>query len=119
MSDARDAHQRPPIACALDGSSMKGRVAEWASLARRALVERRPHPSGVALRYRRDANAESELLRLIALERECCAFLEFHLEQSPTELSLTVSGPEEAVLLIRECWGVSDADGGARALDER
>jgi hypothetical protein len=86
---------------------MKGRVGEWTSLARRALVKREPHPSGVSLRYRRDANVEGELRRLIALEIECCAFLGFDLEERPDHLSLTVSGPEEAIPLIRECWGVS------------
>lgn len=95
-----------PVVCSLGGPELAGRFDEWRDLARRALVEREPHPAGAVVRYRRTAETARELDRLIALETDCCAFLTFHLESLGDELRLTVTGPDQAAPLIRECWGI-------------
>ena len=60
---------------------------------------------GAVLRYRRASGSEAELRRLVALEADCCAFLNFVIEPSGHELRLTVTGPAKAVPLIHEGWG--------------
>ncbi|HEY8944813.1 MAG TPA: hypothetical protein VIM73_11145 [Polyangiaceae bacterium] len=100
-----ETQRQPVIACALDGESMKGRVEQWAALGREALRQGRLHPSGVVLRYRRQDGVETELKRLVTLERDCCVFLKFTLVEEGEELVLTVTGPDAAVPIIRECWG--------------
>jgi hypothetical protein len=96
-----------PIACALGAGAMKTRSHEWTTLARTSLVGRQLHARGVVLRYRRDPATEAELRRLVALENDCCAFLAFELIVQERELALTITGPEQAILLIREYWSES------------
>lgn len=105
MSERSDADPAPPIACSLGGSEQAARFEEWRALARAALVDHAELPDGAILRYRRTAECEAELRRLVRLEAGCCAFLAFDLEPSPEELRLTVTGPALALPLIREGWG--------------
>jgi hypothetical protein len=89
---------------------MNRRAAEWAALGRKGLGQRQIHPWGVVLRYHRRNGVETELNRLMALEGDCCAFLEFTLVEDGAELVLTVTGPEAALPLIRECWGAQTSE---------
>jgi hypothetical protein len=104
MSDRSDADPAPPIACSLGGPEQATRFEEWRALARAALADHAELPDGAILRYRRTAESEAELRRLVALEAGCCAFLAFDLDSSPEELRLTVTGPALALPLIREGW---------------
>lgn len=65
-----------PIACSLPGDHRLGREGEWRKLLEGTLIERRPIPSGVALRLHADSKAIAELTRLIELERQCCTWID-------------------------------------------
>ena len=105
MSERSDADPAPPIACSLGGSEQAARFEEWRALARAARIAHAELPDGATLLYRRSAEIEAELRRLVRLEAGCCAFLAFALDSSPKELRLTVTGPALALPLIREGWG--------------
>lgn len=81
------------IACALPASAFERRAAHIAELNRSALRTLVRGPRTVTLTYR--AAAEPELLELVQLERECCAFLTIQLDQ-PREgsITLTVVAPD-------------------------
>jgi hypothetical protein len=101
-------HEKPGpsrIACALIGPAQRQRHGEWAALGRRALIARAAHPNGIRLRYCETGTTQAELERLIALEAECCTFLSFDLARAGEDRVLTVTGPSEALEIIRECWG--------------
>jgi hypothetical protein len=105
VTEPSDSRPTPPIVCTLGGSGQAKRFEEWRALAREALVVRSVRPDGAVLRYRRASGSEAELRRLVALEADCCAFLNFVIEPSGHELRLTVTGPAKAVPLIHEGWG--------------
>jgi hypothetical protein len=86
---------------------MRDRFAAWAAVAKQALASRKAHESGVELHYRQLAGVKEELHRLAALEGDCCSFLRFEFGESGGYLTLRVSGPPEAISIIRQCWGVA------------
>lgn len=104
MSDRSDADPALPIVCTLAGTDQAKRFEEWRALAGAARIAHSELPDGATLLYRRSAEIEAELRRLVALEAECCAFLAFDLESTGDVLRLTVTGPALAQPLIREGW---------------
>lgn len=105
MSDRSAAEPAPPIVCTLAGTDQAKRFEEWRALARAARIAHADLPDGATLLYRRSAEIEAELRRLVALEADCCAFLAFDLESTGDAFRLTVTGPALALPLIREGWG--------------
>jgi hypothetical protein len=50
---------------------------------------------GSTLRLTYDGAAADELDRLVALERQCCAFLEFHLARTGDAVELVIVAPQQ------------------------
>ena len=86
-----------PIACILDRALMPERVAEIAALARDGLQSVESTEGSATLRFRRDPAVRERLERIVAAESECCAFLDFTLDDEA----------DATVLAIR--WGSSAA----------
>ena len=82
-----------PIACSLGADELADRADRWRELAERGLISTSETEGGALQRYRRDEVVERELRELIALEAECCPFLELRLGRQGDELLLEVSGP--------------------------
>jgi hypothetical protein len=104
-----ETHEPPsqPIVCNLSSSNMRDRFTAWTAVAKQALAFRKAHESGVELHYQKLAGVKEELHRLAALENDCCSFLHFEFGESGGYLTLNVSGPAEAIPIIRQCWGVA------------
>ena len=83
-----------PIACTLQGENLVSRVAELRRFTERHLEWHRLDGGVLRLRYRREA--ESELRRIVDLERACCAFLVFDLDVQSDSTRLTITAPESA-----------------------
>jgi hypothetical protein len=66
------------IACTLTTGALADRRAEWAALRVFRTGERRT-ANTLTTTWRLDDAAHTELERLVAAERECCAFLGFEL----------------------------------------
>jgi shikimate kinase len=64
--------RRIPIACNLERAEFGERMKEWRALIASALIEKRETEVGIRLIF--GAEAEVELERLAAAERECCEF---------------------------------------------
>ena len=82
------------MACSLGAGDLEERVRAWERLARAELVGGSDDGAALTLRFRGSARAELE--RLVELERDCCAFLDFAVEPDGSEVVLRVSGPPEA-----------------------
>lgn len=89
-----------PIACSLEPRSADARILRWQALADRALLASQRDGGAARQRYRDDAGVDTELEDLIALERQCCPFLDFNLDRADGELVLDVTGPVEADSII-------------------
>jgi hypothetical protein len=80
-----------PIACTLDGPSFDRRVAAISALFRRALRNSRREGASLHLTFAPEARAEVE--ELVHLERACCAFLTFDVQDRVNGVELTVTAP--------------------------
>jgi hypothetical protein len=95
-----------PIACALTNVEMRERRRTLLDSIQSAIIDTTDLPSGYL--YRFDANDElrERLDRLLTLERQCCPFLTFHLNDSGEEtICLEIAGPPEAKSIIADIFG--------------
>jgi hypothetical protein len=68
-------------------------LAEIGQLTREHL--RSHHVGGRTLRLKYDTTAVQQLVRIVELERVCCAFLDFELKATGNEVELTITAPEQ------------------------
>jgi hypothetical protein len=87
--------ESPPIACTLSASDLKDREGAWRKLIASGLVELNRAQGGVRLHAA--PGAAAALMELIDLERECCEWIQFDVEDAST-VTLTAEGAGEAVL---------------------
>jgi hypothetical protein len=81
-----------PIACTLDIGAIPSRMEFIAKLAANALIRSRREVRRLHLTFALDARADVK--KLVDLERQCCAFLEFELRDGEREIELTITAPE-------------------------
>lgn len=89
------------IACTLDSTSFRDRVASIRDLASRHLLSSRREPLVLHLIYA--AAALPEVENLVEQESECCAFLDFHIK-SGEQVELIITAPESAALAADELF---------------
>jgi len=83
-----------PIACTLETGDFKERTASIRDLARRSLRHASRAPLTLTLTYA--AEALDEVQDLVAMERRCCAFLDFDLRNDGRSVVLIITAPESA-----------------------
>jgi hypothetical protein len=91
-----------PIACSLGPAELPRRFAFIRELNRRALREWKR--DGTQLRLAYDGDAEPEVRELVAMERQCCAFLDFLMERQDRLFLVTVTAPIDATDAIAEIY---------------
>ena len=92
-----------PIACTLNGESLRGRVNEWQVLL--AHVERRDAiDGGVRAQFGSSAPLE-ELMRLVAAEQDCCQFFLFAITVDTRGVALEVRAPHDALPIVHSLFG--------------
>ncbi len=84
-----------PLACSLDASEMLERSAAWSRLLGAHLLARDLIPGGIRIRVA--PAAAGELARLVDLERECCAWIDFRFPDART-VEMTGSAEGEQAL---------------------
>jgi hypothetical protein len=89
-----------PIACSLGPHELAGRADEWRALGESALIGAARTEAAAVQRYRRAPEVEARLRELVALEAECCPFLDFERAEEGDEIVLKVSGPPEAAGMV-------------------
>lgn len=82
-----------PIACTLDGAGLADRRNEWAALRRFRTAEERTATT-LTTTWRLNAAARAELERLVAAERDCCAFLSLELTFGDGSATLVTGFPQ-------------------------
>ena len=82
-----------PIACTLGGPTMAGRLRRIGALTDSGLLSHELLGDQLRLVYRLDA--AQELRSIVELERDCCTFLNFAIEDVGPAMVLTISTPPE------------------------
>ncbi len=79
-----------PAACTLEGGDQITRRERWVRLTEQALLAKTATEHGAQLRFRGGDAVLAELTELAALERECCAFARWNVDELDGEIRLQV-----------------------------
>jgi hypothetical protein len=94
-----------PIFCTLTEKQMvERRFTVLESLKRKVKSVQRT-TRGFSYTFPYTLEMSSEVQRAVALEQECCAFLTFKTEESEDSIRLEITGPDEAIQLIKDYFG--------------
>lgn len=80
-----------PIACTLSAADMAPHLARIPAMTRE--YPRRHELTGSALSLTYASEAAEEVARIVALERECCAFLTFETRRQADGVELVITAP--------------------------
>ena len=94
----------PPIACTLDASAMPQRLSDWQAMLDRVSARQRTEDGALRLAFPRDIDLE-ELVRLVSVEQQCCAFFGFSLHVDHASVALEVRAPDGAEELVTALFG--------------
>jgi hypothetical protein len=85
-----------PVACSLTGPELQERRSRLLEKVAGAMQEVKELEKGFAYRFPSGENWIQELANLIALERQCCPFLQFDLRLGPGQgpIWLELTGPQ-------------------------
>ncbi|RBY78550.1 hypothetical protein DQ239_08335 [Blastococcus sp. TF02-09] len=81
-----------PVACTLGAADGAAQLRRWRRLDDRALVRRAREAEELLLVYRADDATRTELHDLVGVERTCCAFLDWRIEEQADGLRLNIRG---------------------------
>lgn len=87
-----EARNAPALACTLELQEMGPRLERLRRLADTGLQSHRLEGNVLRLAYR--SEAAKEVKAVVALERDCCRFLDFHLQEGASQVDLTITAPE-------------------------
>ncbi|MDQ4143050.1 MAG: hypothetical protein M3198_04760 [Actinomycetota bacterium] len=93
-----------PVACSLDAPASKSREQEWESLISSHLVDRGAIVDGVKLTFRSSEVSRTEVKRLVDLERDCCAWINWDLREADTSLALEATAETEEGVKVLRSW---------------
>ena len=97
-----------PIACTLGADDATRRFAQWNDLRDQHLVARDDLPNGVRLRFASQPGLEDEVRALAVAEAECCAFLTLDVAGDADEVTLEITGTDDAQVVIGALAGMLD-----------
>lgn len=83
------------VACSLNDEEFKARRALARDTLLKNVLRSRRIVNGLIVTFKDDHAVRAEIKQFIALERQCCGFLDFVVSEAPLN-QLTISGPPEA-----------------------
>jgi len=92
------------LSCSLSAADLEVRRAEWKELDKAALVSREDRAGTVTSTYQASAEVRTELERLVAAERVCCATARWELHDDGERLRVTVAS-ESGACCEDDCCG--------------
>ena len=81
-----------PVACTLGATDGAAQVERWRKLNAGSLTHRDRKDDELLLVYRADDPTRAELYGLVSVEKRCCAFLDWRVEEKEGGLRLRISG---------------------------
>jgi hypothetical protein len=96
------------VACTLTSGDLAAQGEGWARLAARAMTGRALTADGLRVSFRAEAGVEDELRRLVAVEKECCAWAAWAVLAGGGEVVLEVrSAAAEGVAVLHGMFGAA------------
>jgi hypothetical protein len=95
------------FACTRSNDEIAEIGALLSSLADHSLAPPQRTPNGYSLRLAATNEAAATLGEFVLRDKECCAFLDFEVEERPGEIRLYVVGPPGATETLDLCFAVA------------
>lgn len=97
----------PPIACTLNDAEMRERRRIILDAFQGAVLDVTSLPLGYAYHFAPTSATLTQIIRLVDLERQCCAFLNFNIIATADNQGacLEVTGPPQAKSVIADLFG--------------
>ena len=89
-----------PIACTLTSDDLAKQRDSWHELASTSFVARDETHDGLRLVFRRDPGVAEQLERLLAVERDCCAWADWRLETAESGVVVDVCSRGDGVAAL-------------------
>jgi hypothetical protein len=89
-----------PVACTLTSKDLATQRERWLQLAQHAFLDRVETENGLRLSFRADSSVGDELAQLVDVERECCAWADWLIEQGAGRITVVVSSTGEGVAAL-------------------
>ena len=86
-----------PLACTLSSDDLRDRTVQWRALFAEHGRDTETVKGHRLLRFAGDEHVAAQLAELVAAERECCAFVEWSLEDDGDGPVVRISGNPEAL----------------------
>ncbi|WP_235671118.1 hypothetical protein [Tomitella fengzijianii] len=91
---------RVPIACALTPGAGKEQLARWRSFDDEHLLEVERADARLVVHYAKTDDSAQRLRDLVAIENDCCSFVEWEIDDGPTGLRLIVTGTADQLAAL-------------------
>ena len=98
------ASKEAAVACTLSAGATKGRLAEWQALL--MYVDRREQLDGGVRCVFASLVPSDELMRLVAVEQDCCRFFRFAITIDDRGVALEVRAPADARRIVESLFGL-------------
>jgi hypothetical protein len=89
-----------PVACTLSATDLATQGERWRRLRAAEQTARIETDDGLRLVFRRSAGAEAELVALVSIERECCAWARWGVAGDGDALVLEVSSSGDGIPVL-------------------
>lgn len=89
-----------PIACRLTPNDGRQQLERWREFNATQLVGVERGAGRLVARYRKSDDNTVRLRALVAVERECCTFVDWAVDDTGDELRLTVTGGQEQLAAL-------------------
>ena len=86
-----------PVACSLEAGAGAERLTRWRALHERTEPTVRREGDRLVLRYPRAPGIPRELEELVAAERECCAFADWHISGEERGMQLEIRADHDGL----------------------
>ena len=104
MTEQRDARQEDagaiPVTCTLSRAGLAEQAGRWGRLATRAMTGRAETAHGLRLSFRPGPGVGDELGRLVAVERECCAWADWTVQERGERIILDIRAAGDGVAAL-------------------
>jgi hypothetical protein len=89
-----------PVACSLTSADVTVQAARWQRLATRALIGRKEVPDGLRMFFLLEAGVSDELRSLVAVERECCRWASWTVQETAGQAVLDIRSSGEGIAAL-------------------
>jgi hypothetical protein len=100
ISQARGPLADVPIACSLSHTEGRNQVNRWRAFDADYALSRDEHDGELIMHYAKNADSEMWLAELVAVESECCSFVDRSIDDSDRDLRRMVRGSQDGIAAL-------------------